>query len=227
MSPVLEARSLGKTYLDGAEERRVLHDLSLDAGAGEVVAVVGPSGSGKSTLLNLLAGILAVDSGRIRLTLSGCTVDLDRATEAERTRIRRRHIGYVFQFFNLVPTLTVRENVLFPLELNGMSDLREEALARLLGLGLADRLDDFPDHLSGGERQRTAIARALAHRPRLVLADEPTGNLDADNAERVVSLLTSETRALGSALVMATHSESIAARADRILPLGKVENSHR
>lgn len=221
MSRVLEARGLGKTYLDGAEERRVLHDLNLDAGAGEVVAVMGPSGSGKSTLLNLLAGMLAVDSGRIRLTLSGCTVDLHGASEAERTRIRRRHIGYVFQFFNLVPTLTVRENVLFPLELNGMSNLRDEALARLLDLGLADRLDDFPDHLSGGERQRTAIARALAHRPRLVLADEPTGNLDADNAERVVSLLTSETRSLGSALVMATHSESVAAQADRILPLGK------
>lgn len=221
MSPLLEARGLRKTFLDGDARRIVLEALDLTVGAGEILAVVGPSGSGKSTLLNLIAGLQVPDAGSIRLDAAGSMHDVHAMTEDQRTRLRRRHVGYVFQFFNLIPTLTVRENVLLPLELNGLTGLVDEALARLGTLGLEHRLDDFPLHLSGGERQRTAIARALAHHPRLVLADEPTGNLDHANAERVVDLLVRQVRSLSCALVIATHSELVAGRADRVLRLDR------
>jgi len=219
MTPILCVRSLSKAFLDGERSRQVLDGLSMDVGEGEVLALMGPSGSGKSTLLNLLAGLLRPDSGSIALTLADGPVLLTEMDDRALTRLRRRQIGYVFQFFNLVPTLTVRENVLLPLELNGLGHLAPEAMARLSALGLAERLDDFPAHLSGGERQRTAIARAMSHRPRLVLADEPTGNLDARTAMQVAERLISEVRGLSSALVMATHSETIARQADRILRL--------
>ncbi len=174
MSWILRVRGLQKSFQDAQETRLVLDDINLSAGAGDVVALVGPSGSGKSTLLNLLAGILEADAGEIELCSEGRTVAYTGLSASSRTRLRRRHIGYVFQFFNLVPTLTVRENVMLPLELNGLEELEAEALSRLESLGLVARLNDFPAHLSGGERQRTAIARALAHRPTVVLADEPT-----------------------------------------------------
>ena len=220
MSRILEVTGLGKTYADGRGRRRVLQDVHLELGPGEVVALRGPSGSGKTTLLNLVAGLVEPDAGRIRLTAGGRALALDELDEAARTAARRAHMGYVFQFFNLVPTLTVRENVLLPLELNRRDDLAPRALERLAGLGLADRHDAFPGELSGGERQRVAIARALAHEPVLVLADEPTGNLDADNADRVAALLWEEVRRLGSALVIATHDGDVAARADRVVPMG-------
>lgn len=219
MTEVLRVAGLSKSYPDGAGWRTVLQKFELTADAGEVVALMGPSGSGKSTVLNLLAGMLSPEQGRVEIFLDDAAVCLTDLGETPLTRFRRRHVGYVFQFFNLVPTLTVEENVLLPLELNGLERLHDEAVARLVGLGLGDRRHDFPSSLSGGERQRTAIARALAHHPKLVLADEPTGNLDAGNAERVVALLIRETRALASTLVMATHSESIAAQADRIVRL--------
>ncbi len=219
MTPILSVRSLAKTFVDGEHTRQVLQDVSLDVAAGEVLALMGPSGSGKSTLLNLLAGLLRPDSGSIALTLTEGPVLLTGLSDRELTRLRRRRIGYVFQFFNLIPTLTVRENVLLPLELNGLGHLEAEALQRLSALGLDDRLDDFPAHLSGGERQRTAIARAMAHRPDLVLADEPTGNLDGRTAEQVARMLIGEVKTLSSALVMATHSDTIASQADRVLRL--------
>ncbi len=222
MNPVLSVRSLGKAFLDGDVQRAVLKDLDLEVANGEVLALMGPSGSGKSTLLNLLAGLLEPDAGSIVLTLADGPQVLTDMPEAARTRLRRRQIGYVFQFFNLVPTLTVRENVLLPLELNNLAHLQSEALERLAALGLGERLDDFPGHLSGGERQRTAIARAMAHRPRLVLADEPTGNLDAQTAALVAERLIGEVRSLSSGLVMATHSEQIAELADRVLRLDKL-----
>ena len=222
MNPVLSVRSLSKAFIDGEVQRAVLEAVDLDVRDGEVLALMGPSGSGKSTLLNLLAGLLRADAGSIVLTLAEGPLILTDMSEAELTRLRRRQIGYVFQFFNLVPTLTVRENVLLPLELNNLAHLQTEALERVAALGLAGRLDDFPGHLSGGERQRTAIARAMAHRPRLVLADEPTGNLDAQTATQVAERLISEVRALSSGLVMATHSEQIAALADRVLRLDKL-----
>ena len=222
MSPVLSVRALGKAFLDGTEQRAVLRDVNLDLANGEVLALMGPSGSGKSTLLNLLAGLFEPDTGSIVLTTGLGPQTLTAMSEAARTRLRRRQIGYVFQFFNLVPTLTVRENVLLPLELNDLAHLTSEALARVRELGLAERLDDFPGHLSGGERQRTAIARAMAHQPRLVLADEPTGNLDAQTARDVARRLISEVRSQASGLVMATHSREIADLADRVVRLDKL-----
>jgi putative ABC transport system ATP-binding protein len=220
VSTIVRLESVTKGFVDGASIRPVLEDLSFQVSGGEVLALTGPSGSGKSTLLNLLAGTLAADSGSLVIRAGDEAFDFTKMSTRERTRVRRRHVGFVFQFFNLIPTLTVRENVLLPLELNGLMDLTEQSLQRLDSLGMAERADDFPDHLSGGERQRTAIARALAHQPVLVLADEPTGNLDRANAALVADMLIEHARKLGSATVLATHDEAIASRADQVLRLG-------
>lgn len=216
----VRARSLSKGYRDGDQLRPVLNDLTFTLQPGEVLALTGPSGSGKSTVLNLLAGTLIADSGDLEIATDAGVIALGQLDERARTRYRRTHVGYVFQFFNLVPTLTVRENVLLPLELNMRPDLIATALERLGALGMQARQDDFPEHLSGGERQRTAIARALAHQPVLVLADEPTGNLDSENAALVAEMLIGHVRAADSALVLATHDERVAERADQILRLG-------
>ena len=208
-----------KGFGDGARYRRVIDEFSLEVAAGESVALCGPSGSGKSTLLNLMAGLLPVDAGTLTLRHDGRSFELSRLGESERTALRRRAIGYVFQFFNLVPTLTVLENVALPLALNKLDQHLPEAQQRLAALGLGDRLDAYPETLSGGEQQRVAIARALAHEPAIVLADEPTGNLDARHSEQVADALFAEARRLGSALVVATHSAAMAERADRIVGL--------
>jgi putative ABC transport system ATP-binding protein len=221
MNALLVVEGLAKAYVDGNARREVLHGLSMVVQPGEVVALCGPSGSGKTTLLNLVAGLLEPDAGRVRLDTTEGERWIAPAAPSARTAVRRRHMGYVFQFFNLVPTLTVRENVLLPLELTRRQGLAERALARLHALGLGDLEDQFPDQLSGGERQRTAIARALAHEPCLVLADEPTGNLDRDNAARVVDLLWQEVRSLNSALLVATHDPVVADRADRVVGFGQ------
>ena len=216
----IRAKSICKHFRDGAEVRPVLDSVSFNLPKGAVLALMGPSGSGKSTLLNLLAATLQADAGSLEVTTADGIIELGQLTEVERTRYRRGQVGYVFQFFNLIPTLTVRENVLLPLELNRRENLAEEAVDRLHSLGMSSRLDDYPEHLSGGERQRTAIARALAHRPVLVLADEPTGNLDAANAILVADMLIDHVRAAGSALVLATHDARVADRADQVLRLG-------
>ncbi len=222
MAALLEIEDLTLSYPDGERQRPVFQGLSLTLAPGEILAVTGPSGCGKSSLLNLVAGTLLPDSGVIRLHLSGQpAVDVARLRSAGRAELRRRHLGYVFQFFNLVPTLTVAENIRLPLMLSRRLNLLDAALARLDTLGLGDRHDAFPAQLSGGEQQRVAIARALSHQPVLVLADEPTGNLDADNAIKVADLLWSEVRAAGAGLLLATHSERLAARADRRLELGR------
>jgi len=211
---LLRIRKLGKSRVDGGARHWVLRDLDLSMAPGEVVAVVGPSGSGKSTLLNVIAGLDQADCGDIHFDGSELTA-LD---ERERTALRRRKIGFVFQFFNLIPTLTVRENCLLPQFLNDAPAPRR--VDELLSLvGLADKTHRFPEQLSGGEQQRTTLARALAHAPALVLADEPTGNLDADNGAAVADLLWRELRRHRCAALLVTHSAELAARADRILRL--------
>jgi putative ABC transport system ATP-binding protein len=216
VSPLIELRAVSKRYLDGDRERWVLRNFDLDIDSASTVAITGPSGSGKTTLLNLLAGLLLPEHGEIRLHDGDGTVQRLSALDARaRAAYRRRDVGYVFQFFNLVPTLTVAENLRLPLALAGRRALLREALSRLDALGLGDRAAAFPAQLSGGEQQRVAIARALAHRPRLVLADEPTGNLDAENTALVADLLWRETAAAGATLVIATHNARIAERAGR------------
>ena len=217
LPPFIALRNLRKHYTEGDQQRVIFADLNLDIGRGEFVALLGQSGSGKSTLLNLLGGIDLPDAGQIRISDQLLTA----LSEVERTRFRRRHIGFVFQFFNLIPTLTVAENLLLPLELNGLatSDQRERALELLDQVGLGDRRASFPERLSGGEQQRLALARALVHGPWLLLADEPTGNLDAATGERILELLLTLHRQAETTMVMVTHSREVAARADRILML--------
>ncbi len=213
----IRLENVSKTYTEGERQRTVLADASAAFAPGEFTAILGKSGSGKSTLLNLISGIDAADAGAVWFGGQ----DLLALNERQRTLFRRQHIGFVFQFFNLLPTLTVLENVTLPLELTGapLKTARAQALPLLEAVGLADRAATFPERLSGGEQQRVAIARALAHNPRLVLADEPTGNLDSATGESILTLLERLTRQNGKNLIMVTHSQASAARADRIYRL--------
>ena len=210
----IELRAVTKRYREGDRERDVLTAVDLGIARGEFVGVVGPSGSGKSTLLNLLGALDVPTSGDI-LVDGRSIVD---GSEHARALYRRRSVGFVFQFFNLIPTLTIEENLMLPLELNGVAraEARTRARARLGGVDLADRAASFPERLSGGEQQRVAVARALVHRPAVVLADEPTGNLDGESARHVLALLRSLGAESGATVVMATHSDAAAAIADRV-----------
>ena len=214
---LLQVRGLSMSYHDGRVSHPVFSNLDLRIEAGEWVALLGPSGCGKSTLLNLISGLDLPDAGSVRLA----GTELSGLDETARTRLRRRHIGFVFQFFNLIPTLTVAENVLLPLELNRLDHpaRRAEAMDLLSRVGLAGREHSFPEQLSGGEQQRLAMVRALVHHPALVLADEPTGNLDGETGEQVLEVLTELRAQTGSAMLMVTHSETVAARAGRVLRL--------
>ena len=213
---MLKIENLCKGYDEGGVRREVLRGASAHLSGGEFVAVTGRSGSGKSTLLNIVSGIDAPDSGTI--WLDGHNVAA--GSERERTLLRRSRIGFVFQFFNLIPTLNVEENLRLPLELNRR---HRDAGTRIDGalerVGLAGRARSFPDRLSGGEQQRVAIARALIHEPALVLADEPTGNLDTEAAAGVIALLRELAAGEGRLLLLATHSEEAAGAADRVLRL--------
>jgi predicted ABC-type transport system involved in lysophospholipase L1 biosynthesis ATPase subunit len=214
LSSVLECRSLGFSYSGAAGTADVLRGVDLSLQPGERVAVVGESGSGKSTLLHLAAGLETPSAGQVWLK----GVELGTLSEGERTRLRRRQMGIVFQAFHLVPTLTALENVALPLDLMGLEKgraLQARARAALADVGLADKVQRYPEQLSGGEQQRVAIARALVHRPALILADEPTGNLDSATGESVFRLLLEQVAATGSALLMVTHSDALAARVDR------------
>ena len=220
-APLLVAAGVGKRFDDGGEAHWPIAGVDCTVASGSTVALLGPSGSGKSTLLNLLAGILKPDAGYVRFRQSdGGWFDVGAASERARVRYRRRHIGFVFQAFNLVETLTVAENVLLPLALNGLAAEKDAALARLTALGVGHCQHRFSRTLSAGEQQRVAIARALTHQPPLVLADEPTGNLDHANAERVAAMLWQMVAEAGSALIVATHSDRIAARAEQVIDLG-------
>jgi putative ABC transport system ATP-binding protein len=206
---------LTKCFDEGGASRDVLRGVSFQVRSGEVVAIIGRSGSGKSTLLNLIAGIDRPSRGSVRIGER----DISALNERDRTLFRRASIGFVFQFFNLLPTLTVEENVRLPLELGPKSRGagREPARMLLQAVGLGDRAHHFPDHLSGGEQQRVAIARALVHAPPLVLADEPTGALDAENGGRILDLLVSLARRDGTTVLLVTHSAEVARAADRTL----------
>jgi putative ABC transport system ATP-binding protein len=212
--PIVALNDISKHYSEAGRPRTVLDTVNMTVNAGEFVVVLGKSGSGKSTLLNLISGIDQPNHGTI--TVNGAPIT--RLSDRERTLFRREHVGFVFQFFNLIPTLTVLENVLLPLELNGRDDAsaRQTAISLLNNVSLADRTESFPDRLSGGEQQRVAIARALAHNPLLLLADEPTGNLDYDTGDQVLDLLLRLTRTAGKTLIVATHSHDIVPRADRV-----------
>ena len=208
--PALECRGLSKAYGAG---RVVLAGLDFALDPGEFVAVMGDSGVGKSTLLNLIAGLDTADGGEV--LIDGASIS--RLDDDAATRLRRQKLGFVFQAFHVLPHLTLVQNVALPLLLNNTAPSR--ALDLLAAVGLGGRGDDFPRQLSGGELQRVAIARALVHRPTLILADEPTGNLDPDTAHEVLSLFRAEIKANGAAAIMVTHSMAAAASADRILVL--------
>lgn len=214
---LIRIKNLSKSFLEGNQTRLVLQNLSICFAQGEFIAILGKSGSGKSTLLNLLSGIDQPDGGEIWIN----GFQISALAERQRTLFRRREIGFIFQFFNLIPTLTVGENVTLPLELNGLdAQSSRRVAAPLLGkVGLEDRWDTFPDRLSGGEQQRVAIARALVHNPSILLADEPTGNLDEETGRQVMQLLDELTRQAGKNLIMVTHSIEAAAFADKIYSL--------
>ena len=214
---LLSVRQLSRSFREGARVHRVLDRAELEVRRGEMVAITGRSGSGKSTLLNLISGIDHADSGAVRIDGHEVTG----MSEPARTIFRRAHIGFVYQFFNLIPTLDVEENVRLVLELNGVrgSQARERSLATLADVGLAARAHSAVDQLSGGEQQRVAIARALVHRPPLLLADEPTGNLDEETAHEVLPALLALARLQGTTVLMVTHDIALSGVADRVLEL--------
>lgn len=217
--PLVQLQSVTKSYIEAEKERVVLDAVHAQFMRGEFAVLLGPSGSGKSTVLNLVSGVDTTDAGTIivnKTTITGLK-------EPDLTLFRRDNIGIIFQFFNLIPTLTVLENVILPYELQGHSSQAARARGReVLGeVGLADRADTYPDRLSGGQQQRVAIARALVHQPALILADEPTGNLDPKTGKTVLDLLLKTTRQAGRTLIMATHSMEIVPYADRVF---RIEN---
>ncbi len=212
---MISVRSLSMRLTSGGRAVEVLTDVSLEVPAGQFLAIAGPSGSGKSTLLGLIAGLDQPTAGQIEVA----GVDVTALDEDGLARFRRDHVGYVFQSFHLLPTLTAQENVAVPLELAGDAGAAARAAALLAEVGLAERAHHYPVQLSGGEQQRVAVARAMARRPALLLADEPTGNLDSATGKQIIELLVDLHRNLGSTLVLVTHDGALAAHADRVVTL--------
>lgn len=215
--PLIEFRNLSKSYLEADQGHVVFEDVNGVINVGEFVVLLGKSGSGKSTLLNLISGIDAPSGGEILVNNESLT----RMSDDERTLIRRCNIGFVFQSFNLIPTLTVTDNLLLPLELTKQlnDETRSRANKLLEQLGVTDRLNYYPDQLSGGEQQRIAIARALIHDPAIILADEPTGNLDQETGQEVLALLDQLVRRAGKTMIMVTHSQEVIGLADRLMTI--------
>jgi putative ABC transport system ATP-binding protein len=214
-SPILEIGNLRKTYRSAGHELTVLRDINLTLFPGDTCALIGPSGSGKTTLLGLCAGLDDATSGTVRLGGHA----LDTLDQDARAALRNRLVGFVFQNFQLIPTLTAIENVLVPLELRGEAGRQKEAADILSQVGLAERLHHYPLQLSGGEQQRVALARAFIHRPKILFADEPTGNLDAETSAPIVEMLFELNREAGTALVLVTHDPALAARARRVITM--------
>lgn len=212
---MLELKNVNKSYLEGNVKHTVLSNLDLNVSNGEIIILFGKSGSGKSTLLNIISGIDVPDSGYV--SIDGR--DITKLSEKERTLVRRNKVGFIFQFFNLIPTLTVKENLILPLELTNSNNTDERINSILSEVGLANRENTYPDKLSGGEQQRIAIARALIHNPDIILADEPTGNLDYETGLQIVDLLDRVVKKKGKTMIMVTHSKDVIGLADKIYSL--------
>lgn len=215
MDTILSLRDVSKTYQSGSRRLTVLHDINFTVEAGSIVAIVGPSGSGKTTLLGLCAGLDRVSGGTVELN----NIKLDDKSENERAYIRNRYVGFIFQNFQLMPTLTALENVMVPLELQGEKNIRSRAAMLLEKVGLADRLHHYPAQLSGGEQQRVSIARAFSTNPKILFADEPTGNLDDETSGKIVPLLFELNREAGTTLIIVTHNSELAESTRRIIRL--------
>jgi len=214
-SVILEVQRLSRTYPTAAESLTVLNDISFSLAAGTACAIVGPSGSGKTTLLGLCAGLDIPSQGKVRIN----GIDLGQLDEDGRARVRNEHVGFVFQNFQLLPTLTALENVMVPMELRGSTRVRPEAVDLLKLVGLDQRLHHYPVQLSGGEQQRVALARAFINRPKLLFADEPTGNLDTETGHQIIEALFQLNRERGTSLVLVTHDPELASRAGRMIRL--------
>lgn len=212
---MLELKNVSKNYFEGNTKHSVLSNFELSISKGEIIILLGKSGSGKSTLLNIISGIDVPDGGSV--SIDG--TDITKLSEKERTLTRRNKIGFIFQFFNLIPTLTVKENLQLPLELNNDDNQEERIKSILTEVGLLDRANTYPDKLSGGEQQRIAIARALIHNPDIILADEPTGNLDYETGLQIVDLLDRVVKKKGKTMIMVTHSKDVIGLADKIYSL--------
>jgi len=212
---MLEVQNLSKTYTSGAKAVNVLKDIHFKIEPGDIVSIVGPSGSGKTTLLGLCAGLDKASTGSVRLN----GVALEPLSEDERAALRNQYVGFIFQNFQLIPTLTALENVMVPLELRGESNSDKKAIDLLDKVGLAARHDHYPTQLSGGEQQRVSLARAFSNDPKILFADEPTGNLDEETGQKVEELLFRLNEEMGTTLIIVTHDMDLAAKTNRIIKL--------
>lgn len=224
MTKILNVRNLGKTYTSGSKKLTVLDDVSFNVEEGATFAIVGPSGSGKTTLLGLCAGLDRPDSGTVEL----CGTELNTLNEDERALLRNREVGFIFQNFQLLPTLTALENVIVPLELQGVKNAGKSGMELLGKVGLEDRFHHYPSQLSGGEQQRVALARAFSNKPSILFADEPTGNLDEETGNKVIQLLFDLNKEAGTTLIIVSHDLDLAKRNQHILRLkgGRIALNH-
>ncbi len=215
MSTILSVVEVTKTYKSGSGKIDVLKNVSFDVSKGQRISIVGPSGSGKTTLLGLCAGLDRVSQGEVILN----DISLNNLGEDDLARIRNQHVGFVFQNFQLIPTLTALENVMVPLELRGEKNIKKRSSDLLDRVGLGDRLDHYPSQLSGGEQQRVAIARAFSNQPKILFADEPTGNLDDETSQSVEALLFEINKEQGTTLVIVTHDHELAKKTDQVISI--------
>lgn len=213
MEIILNIQNLSKTYLSAGKSLTVLDNVSFSVEAGSSLAIVGPSGSGKTTLLGLCAGLDRASTGEVEL----CNIQLNSLTEDERALVRNQYVGFIFQNFQLLPTLTALENVMVPLELRGEKNIRSQALDLLDKVGIADRQHHYPAQLSGGEQQRVSVARAFSNSPKILFADEPTGNLDAETSDKMVKLIFDLNKEAGTTLILVTHNLELASKTQRII----------
>ncbi|MDB5012826.1 MAG: transporter ATP-binding protein [Daejeonella sp.] len=215
MASILNVKNVNKTYQSAGKVLSVLENINFEIEAGSTASIVGPSGSGKTTLLGLCAGLDRCTSGHIELN----NINLDSLSEDKRAQVRNQYVGFIFQNFQLLPTLTALENVMVPLELRGEKNIRDKSIELLEKVGLSDRGHHYPAQLSGGEQQRVSLARAFSNSPRILFADEPTGNLDAETGEKIQKLLFELNRDAGTTLVLVTHDLELASKTQRIIRL--------